>query len=333
MTRFTFALLLLLNALLAVSAFADELRPAYLSIRETRPDEFSVLWKVPASGDKRLGLYLHLPDTCVPKAEPIRMIENAFYSERWTAICNGGLRGRAIAIDGLLSTATDALGRIEYGDGSVEIARLTPELPSFVVMGVQSGWEVAWTYFLLGVDHILSGYDHLLFVFALILLINDFWTLAKTITAFTLAHSVTLAGASLGYFSLPQKPVEATIALSIAFVASELIKQRPGERRLSESYPWVVAFAFGLLHGFGFAGALKETGLPQTDVPVALLTFNLGVEAGQLLFVASVWIAFAAVRRLATLRAAPARLVAAYLVGTVSMFWFVERIVSFGLGV
>jgi len=165
----------------------------------------------------------------------------------------------------------------------------TPERPRFVIAGVQSGWEVAWTYFLLGVDHILFGYDHLLFVFALILLINDFWALAKTITAFTLAHSVTLAGASLGYFSLPQKPVEATIALSIAFVASELVNQRPGERRLSESYPWVVAFAFGLLHGFGFAGALKETGLPQTDVPVALLTFNLGVEAGQLLFVASVW--------------------------------------------
>lgn len=333
MMRITFALLLMLNAFLASSAFADELRPAYLSIRETRPNEFSVLWKVPALGDKRLGLYLQLPDTCVTKNEPVRLIENASYSERWAAACDGGLRGRPVIIEGLRSTATDALARIEYLDGSVEIARLTPERPRFVVAGVQSGWAVAWTYFLLGVDHILSGYDHLLFVFALILLINDFWMLAKTITAFTLAHSVTLAGASLGYFSLPQKPVEATIALSIAFVASELAKQHPGERRLSESYPWVVAFAFGLLHGFGFAGALKETGLPQTDVPVALLTFNLGVEAGQLLFVASVWFAFAAVRRLTTLPAAPARLVAAYLIGIVSMFWFVERIGGIGAGV
>ena len=204
MRRFTLTLFFLLQVFLAASAFADELRPAYLSIRETRPDEFSVLWKVPAAGDKRLGLYLQLPDTCVPKAEPVRLIENASYSERWTAVCNGGLRGRSIAIDGLRSTATDALARIEYRDGSVEIARLTPELPRFVVAGVQSGWEVAWTYFLLGVDHILSGYDHLLFVFALILLINDLWMLTKTITAFTLAHSVTLAGASLGYFSLPQ---------------------------------------------------------------------------------------------------------------------------------
>jgi len=174
--------LLLLQVCLAASAFADELRPAYLSIRETSPDEFSVLWKIPALGDKRLGLYLQLPDACVPKAEPVRLIENSAYNERWTAVCSGGLRGRPIAIDGLRSTATDALARIEYRDGSVEIARLTPEAPRFVVAGIQLGWEVAWTYFLLGVDHILSGFDHLLFVFALILLIDDFWMLTKTIT-------------------------------------------------------------------------------------------------------------------------------------------------------
>ncbi len=184
------------------------------------------------------------------------------------------------------------LARIEYRDGSVEIARLTPEKPAFVAAGTQTIGEVAQTYFRLGVDHILSGLDHLLFVFALILLIHDRWMLVKTITAFTVAHSITLAGASLGYFSLPQKPVEATIALSIAFVASELIKMKPGERRLSEASPWIVAFTFGLLHGFGFAGALKEIGLPQSDVGLALLTFNLGVEAGQLMFLAAVLVSF-----------------------------------------
>jgi hydrogenase/urease accessory protein HupE len=331
--RFAFTLFLLLNAFLASSSLADELRPAYLSIHETKPDEFSVLWKVPAAGDKRLGLYLQLPDTCVGKTEPVRSIDNTAFSERWTAVCEGGLKGLTVAINGLRATATDALARIEYRDGSLEIARLTPETPRFVIAGVQSGWQVAWTYFLLGMGHIISGYDHLLFIFALILLINDFWMLFKTITAFTVAHSITLAGASLGYFSLPQKPVEATIALSIAFVASELIKKRPGERRLSENYPWVVAFTFGLLHGFGFAGALKETGLPQTDVPVALLTFNLGVEAGQLFFVACVWIAFLAARRFATVPSSPARLAAAYLIGSVSMLWFVARIGSFGTGV
>lgn len=333
MRRFTFALLLLIQGCLADSASADELRPAYFSMRETSPDEFSLFWRTPALGDRRLGLYLQLPANCVAKVEPVRSIENSAYSERWTAVCNGGLKNRTIAIDGLRSTTTDALARIEYRDGSVEIARLTAEVPRFVVAGSQSGWEVAWTYFLLGVDHILSGYDHLLFVFALILLINDFWMLTKTVTAFTLAHSITLAGASLGYFSLPQKPVEATIALSIAFVASELIKQQPGERRLSESYPWVVAFTFGLLHGFGFAGALKETGLPQNDVPVALLTFNIGVETGQLMFVASVWMASFAVRSFITVPTAPVRVAAAYLIGVVSMLWFVARISSFGAGV
>jgi hydrogenase/urease accessory protein HupE len=326
-------LLLLFQLVRAVSASADELRPAYLAIRESGPDEFSLFWKIPALGDKRLGLYLHLPDACVPKAEPVRLIENGAYSERWTAVCSGGLKDQTITIDGLRSTATDALARIEYRDGSIEIARLTPEVPRFVVAGVQSGWEVARTYFQLGVDHILSGYDHLLFVFALILLIDDIWMLTKTVTAFTIAHSITLAGASLGYFSLPQKPVEATIALSIAFVASELIKQRPGERRLSESYPWVVAFTFGLLHGFGFAGALKEAGLPQTDVPIALLTFNIGVEAGQLLFVACVLIAFRAIGGFGIVPSASGRLAAAYGIGTVSMLWFVMRISSFGSGV
>ena len=191
---------------------------------------------------------------------------------------------------------------------------------------------MARTYFRLGVDHILSGFDHLLFVFALVLLIGDRWMLAKTITAFTVAHSVTLAGASLGYVSLPQKPVEAAIALSIAFVARELIKMKPGERRMSEAYPWVVAFAFGLLHGFGFAGALKETGLPQNDVPLALLTFNLEVEAGQLLFVGVVLIAFAMARALMTVPVRPARLAAAYVIGTVSMIWLVARVSGFGTG-
>jgi hypothetical protein len=161
------------------------------------------------------------------------------------------------------------------------------------------------------------------------LLIHDRWMLVKTITAFTIAHSITLAGSTLGYLSLPQKPVEATIALSVAFVASELIKIRSAERRLSENYPWVVAFAFGLLHGFGFSGALKETGLPQTDVPLALLMFNFGVEAGQLLFVAAVLICFRAVDALLAVPVVPARLAAAYLIGTSSMVWFVARVSAF----
>ncbi len=329
MIRLAVALGGLIQVLLAVPANAHEMRPAYLDMRETAADEFAITWKVPALGDRRLGLYVRLPKDCIENAEPVRTIDGSAFFERWTATCQGGLKGKQISIDGLSSTLTDALARIAYRDGSTQVSRLTPDMPALVVVGSQSLLDVASTYFKLGVDHILSGFDHLLFVLALILLIRDRWMLVKTITAFTVAHSITLAGAALGYFSLPQKPVEAVIALSIAFVASELAKAQPGEQRTSENYPWVVAFAFGLLHGFGFAGALKEIGLPQTDVPLALLTFNLGVEAGQLLFVAGVLIAFRAAAALVDVPLRPARTAAAYIIGSISMVWLITRVSSF----
>lgn len=326
MTRLGAMLAIVVAALLAAPAMAHEVRPAYLAMRETGSGAFAVVWKVPALGDMRLGLHARLPGSCVEKTEPVGSIEAGAYLERWSVACAGGLKGREIGVDGLGSTMTDALVRIQYATGDTEVARLLPEGPAFVAAGTQTGVEVARTYFLLGVDHILSGLDHLLFVLALMLLIRDRWMLVKTITAFTVAHSITLAGASLGYFSLPQAPVEATIALSIAFVASELVKMKPGERRLSESYPWVVAFAFGLLHGFGFAGALKEIGLPQADVPLSLLTFNLGVEAGQLIFVAGALVLLAAAGTLLRVPPAPARLAGAYAIGTAAMLWLVPRI-------
>lgn len=317
------ALLILVFA--AAPGMTHEMRPAYLDVRETRSNEFAVAWKVPAQGDMRLGLHARLPKQCLAKAEPMRSIVDGAYLERWTVACAGGLKGRRITVDGLRSTLTDALVRIEYESGDIEVVRLMPDEPSFVAAGVQSSLEVAETYVLLGVDHILSGLDHLLFVLALMLLIRHPWMLVKTITAFTIAHSITLAAASLGYFSLPQKPVEATIALSIAFVASELVKIRPGERRLSESYPWVVAFTFGLLHGFGFAGALKDIGLPQSDVPLSLLTFNLGVEAGQMIFVVAVLIVLRAASALTFIQPTLSRRFGAYAIGTAAMLWLVSR--------
>ena len=329
MIRYAFILGCLMQAVVAPPAAAHELRPAYLDIQETAADAFTVVWKVPARGDLRLGLYVRMPDTCKPKGEPVGSVEGGAFFERWSMICAGGIKGHEIAIDGLRSTLTDALARIEYRDASTQVARLTPEAPQFIASGVQSTLEVAQTYFLLGIEHILMGLDHLLFVLALILLIRDPWMLVKTITAFTVAHSITLAGAAVGYFSLPQPPVEATIALSIAFVARELARAQPGERRLSESYPWVIAFAFGLLHGFGFAGALKEIGLPQTDVPLALLTFNLGVEAGQLMFVAAVLLAYQGLRALYDVPPVAGRMIAAYGIGSIATFWLVSRVSAF----
>lgn len=326
MMRLCALLAVFIPVFLATSGRAHEIRPAYLDIREIAEDEFTVIWKVPAQGDMRLGLYARLPKQCIEKTEPAKSIVDGAYLERRTVACAGGLKGGEITIDGLKSTMTEALVRIEYASGDTEVVRLMPDTPSFAATGAQTSLEVARTYFLLGIDHILSGLDHLLFVLALMLLIRDRWMLVRTITAFTVAHSITLAGASLGYFSLPQKPVEATIALSIAFVASELIKIKPGERRLSESYPWVVAFAFGLLHGFGFAGALMEIGLPQSDVPLSLLTFNLGVEAGQLIFVTAALVVFRAAGALSTIQPAPARQFGAYMIGTAAMLWLVSRI-------
>lgn len=329
MTRLYLFLILVIHVLAVVQANADELRPAYLAMRETGPSEFSVLWKVPAAGDFRLGLYVRLPVVCKTKSEPVRGMEPATFFERWLVVCPSGIKGREIIVDGLNSSVTDVLARIEYRDGSTQVARLNAASPSFVVAGTQTSLDVARTYMLLGIEHILTSLDHLLFVLALILLIGDRWKLVKTITAFTLAHSITLVGAALGYLSLPQKPVEATIALSIAFLASELIKMEPGQKRLSEEYPWMVAFAFGLLHGFGFAGALKQIGLPQVDIPLALLTFNLGVETGQLIFVLAVAIGIQATTALFALPPTPVRLTAAYLIGTISTIWLMARVSTF----
>ena len=325
-------IVLVLAQLLAMNlAAADELRPAYLDIRETAADEFAVVWKVPALGDLRLSIYVRMPESCRSKVDPVRTIQAGSFFERSSFVCVGGLKGREITIDGLRSGVTDALARIEYRDGTTEVARLTPDSPTIVIVGAQSRFDVAKTYLLLGIDHILTGFDHLLFVLALMLLIRAPGMLVKTITAFTIAHSFTLAGASLGYFNLPQKPVEAAIALSIAFVASELTKIKAGEQRLSQAYPWVVAFAFGLLHGFGFSGALKETGLPQLDIPLALLMCNAGVEAGQLLFVATILVAVRSALMLVTLPVVPTRLAAAYVIGTTSMVWLVTRVASFAI--
>lgn len=327
MTRLLFLLAVLVA--MAVPADAHEIRPAYLQLDEKAPAQFSVLWKVPAAGDRRLALYVRFPAECKTLGEPAGSMEGGAFFERWKISCDGGLKGKSVAVDGLRTSMTDVLARISWADGTTEVARLTPQHPTLTLKGTQSALQVAWTYFVLGVEHILGGFDHLLFVMALMLLIRKRWMLIKTITAFTLAHSITLAGAALGYFSLPQKPVEATIALSIAFVASELVKMKPGERRLSEAYPWLVAFSFGLLHGFGFAGALMEIGLPQRDIPLALLTFNLGVEAGQLMFVGAALLIYAAAQKLTGLTISRARIAAAYVIGIIATVWFIDRFTGF----
>jgi hydrogenase/urease accessory protein HupE len=284
---------------MAAAASAHELRPAFLELRQTAAQTYAVLWKVPGLGEEfRLGVYARLPSNCSGLSDPRTLAVDNTFIDRWDVRFAGELAGGTITIDGLSSTVIDVLVRIERLDGAVEVARLTPSSPAFVVQGAPGPWQSAMTYTTLGIEHILYGLDHLLFVFGLLLLVRDARALLKTITAFTVAHSLTLAAATFGYVQIAVAPVEATIALSILFLAVELMRSRSGAEGLAQRAPWIVAFCFGLLHGLGFASTLSRMGLPPADIPLALLLFNVGVELGQLGFVLVV---VAVVRSLATL--------------------------------
>jgi len=317
---------------------AHEVRPAYLEIRETSPDAFQVLWKVPARGEYRLSLHARLPGECSGAPLHGNFVGDAFI-EQWQASCPGGLVGHTITIEGLSATRTDVLARFERVDGTTQTVRLTPEQTSFVVAAAPSALDVSKTYFMLGVEHILLGVDHLLFVLGLLFLVGNWKQLVGTVTAFTVAHSITLAGATLGWVHAPQAPIEATIALSVMFVAAEILNRAQDRRGVAARAPWLVALVFGLLHGFGFSGALREVGLPEQDIPLALLFFNVGVEVGQLAFIAAVVLLLSAVTRLLrrpghTERGpwhseTMIRVPVAYAIGSIAAFWTLQRVVGF----
>ena len=321
--------LLLFALLWGHPATAHELRPGFLEITEIGPARYEVRFKVPARGDLRLRMHPRFPADCANAEDARTEHSGDAFIDRFIVACPSGLADREIVIDGLARTFTDVVTRVALADGSVQTVRLTPDQPYFTIAPAPSWVETARTYFLLGVQHILEGVDHLMFVLALLLLIRERWMLVKTITAFTLAHSITLAAAALGWAEAPQAPVEAVVALSIVFTAAQIPRQRLQQQAdLASAAPWIVAFAFGLLHGFGFGGALREIGLPQSDVPLALLTFNLGVEAGQLLFVIAVLALRASLDRLLALKLAFFREVLAYLIGSLAATWFIQRVVA-----
>jgi hydrogenase/urease accessory protein HupE len=310
-------------------ASAHEVRPAYLELRETKPGEFSVLFKTPMRGDARLSLAASFSGKVETITPVVSRLSSDAMLQTWRMRAVEPLAGQKVSIDGLRSTMTDALVRLEFADGSTWVERVTPSSPEAVIPTTQTGFFVAATYFELGVEHILLGFDHLLFVLALLIITQGAWQLVKTVTAFTVAHSITLALATLGIVHVPSPPVEAAIALSIAFVAVEIVHMYEGRASLAARVPWLIAFAFGLLHGLGFAGALSEVGLPAGQIPVALLFFNLGVEAGQLLFVAAVLalVALIQVRKLS--QQSRVKFVPPYAIGTIAMFWVIERIAAF----
>jgi len=309
---------------------AHEMRPAYLEVKETATDQYDVLWKVPSKmGNERLNLNLRFSEDVTVIGEPVSGYLDGAHVQRMQVTKAGGLAGSEVHIDGLEKTVTDVLCRVEYANGSEFTHRIAADVASYVFATEPSLWEVFWTYMVLGFEHILLGIDHLLFVLALLLVVRSWKVLIGTITAFTLAHSITLGLASLGFVSVPGAPVEAIIALSIVFVAAELVHSKQGRAGLTERAPWVVAFSFGLLHGFGFAGALSEIGLPQSGIPMALLSFNLGVELGQLAFVLALVVVYQAVKRIPLKLPQWSQLVAPYAIGSVAAFWVVERILAF----
>ena len=315
-------------------AYGHALEPGYLELRQIGDSLYAVAWKKPADNNGApMAIAVQLPEQCDPRTEGQLVFDGGAYYARWSATCAGGLEGGTLQIAGLEGTSTDVLVRFDFADGVTGTHRLTPTDTSFVVPEQPDRLEVVQTYFAFGVEHILGGIDHLLFVLALLILAKGARRIVATITAFTVAHSMTLAGATLGWVNMPGPPVEAAIALSIAFVAAEILHSRQGRPGLTERYPWVVAFTFGLLHGFGFAGALAEVGLPQTEIPAALLFFNVGVEAGQLLFVAAVF-AFLWLIRWLTRRSTVPQVpwmsaLAAYAIGSLAVFWVLERTAAF----
>jgi HupE / UreJ protein len=313
----------------AATCAAHEVRPSYLELREERAGEFDVLLKTPMRGELRLALAATFSGRAEAVTPMTMRATGDAAVQTWRFRALDPLPGQTVRIDGLQNTMTDALVRVAFLDGSTWVRRLTPQEPAAVIPPRQSGWSVAALYLKLGVEHILLGIDHLLFVLALIIITRGAWLLVQTVTAFTVAHSITLALATLGYVHVPSAPVEAAIALSIVFVAVEIVHLRQGREGLAARAPWLVAFAFGLLHGFGFAGALSEAGLPEGHVPLALLFFNVGVEIGQLMFIATALCLFAFVRRFHTSGARWANVAAPYAIGSIAMFWVIERVAAF----
>ncbi len=312
---------------LVPSLWAHEARPAYLQIKETSPGQFSLLWRTPVLAGMRLPVVLQVPDDVKNVREPdVQELADSFVERRWINAGPNGLAGKRIEFPGLQLTITDVLVRVEMLDGRSWTTIVHPSQPWVEITAAQTRLQVMGTFIVQGIRHILFGADHMLFVLGLLLIVKDRWMLLKTITAFTVAHSITLAIATLGYAEAPMVPLNAAIALSILFLGPEIVRSWRGQTSFTIRHPWVVAFAFGLLHGFGFASALTSAGLPKAELPIALLSFNVGVEIGQLAFVFLILALERAFRILEVRWPRWAEALPGYTVGSLGAFWTVQRL-------
>ncbi len=309
-------------------SYAHEVRPAYLQIKQVSDNVYQVLWKVPRIGDQIPEIEPQFPQNFELNSTALERPISGSMLFIYKLEGPAPLAGNAIRIHNLNKTMLDVLVNVAYLDGEEATLLLKPDRIEGILPGKTNTWSVIRTYTGLGIEHILFGIDHLLFVLSLIIITKGFRKVVKTITAFTLAHSITLSLAVLGFANVPGPPVEAVIALSIVFLALEIVRNIQGHETLTSRKPWLVAFSFGLLHGFGFAGALVEVGLPQTDIPIALAFFNVGVEIGQLCFVVCV---IGLIKVLSLYKKWPkvVQKIPPYAIGSMATFWVIERIAAF----
>jgi hypothetical protein len=319
-------LIVLAASALAGSALAHEARPGYLEIKETAPGRYDVLWRTPVLSGMRLPVALQMPSAVRNLREPtVQELTDSLLERRSVDAGPTGLAGRRIEFPGLQATITDVLVRIETLDGRKSTVIVHPSQPWVEIAAAQGRAALLGTYVLQGIRHIAFGADHLLFVLGLLLIVRDRWSLIKTITAFTIAHSITLGIATFGWAEAPLLPLNAAIALSIFFLGPEIVRSWRGQTSFTIEHPWVVAFVFGLIHGFGFASALTSAGLPRADLPLALLGFNVGVEVGQLAFVFLVLLLERSFRVLEIRWPRWVSALPGYAVGTLGAFWLIQR--------
>lgn len=319
---------LLLACLMFVCAAvsAHEVRPAYLQIEEDAAGAVRILWKQPVAGEVMLRLDPRMSSGWLNPETARTTYTESYLIREWTiAPPRAALAGQEIAIDGLDRTLTDVLVRVAFADGSQGTHLIHPTNPRWRVPSSEAIAPAVAEYVKLGIEHIWMGIDHLLFVLGLMLLVKGWRRLLWTVTAFTAAHSITLAASVLDVVHVPQAPVEAVIALSILYLAVELANVRRGGTSFTHEHPWVVALAFGLLHGFGFAGALAEVGLPHDQVPLALLLFNVGIEIGQALFIAAVLVLLRMLALAGPRLAHAAGAVVPHVIGGLAAYWLIER--------
>lgn len=320
-------LLLMLGFGLAQATYAHRFAPSLLKVNETAPQQYNIVWKTPAQGVSNVPLKPVWPESCEVKNASPPQLEGTGVVTSWQLQCSSlgedGLVGETLGVSGLGANQASAMVMVNLLDGRSYQQVLDTEQPEFVVPVESTAGDVAGDYTRLGVEHIWTGFDHLMFVFGLLLLVGGGSRLLWTITAFTLGHSITLSLVTLGFFDYPVALVEFAIALSIFILAVELTRKEKHDALWRN--PWWLAGGFGLLHGMGFAGALVETGLPQDNVPLALLFFNIGIELGQIAFILVVWVVWFVIRK--PLAAWQDRLVPVpvYILGALSAMWCIER--------